>query len=546
MLTTVLILIIVIMIIPLILFFFFFNYDKNQRQHSILRNYPVLGRIRYLLEHTGPEFRQYLFDGDTQGKPFSRNDFLSIIFPSKYLETIISFGSKKDFEQKGYFLKNTLFPKLMEEMKIDNQFALKTKYYKTKEETLFKRKETFTDKQVKPWLLHNENVVIMGEKTCEYPFQVKGLIGMSGMSYGSLGENSIEALSKGLGMAGGTWMNTGEGGISDYHLAGDVDIIMQIGPAKFGVRTDSGELDWEELKLKGSIQQIKAFELKLGQGAKIRGGHLPAEKNTPTIAKARKIEPYTTVESPNSFEEFRDLSSMFDFIDKIRKTTGKPVGIKMVIGDDTELHSFAKYMKETGRGPDFITVDGGEGGSGATYQEMADSMGLPIKSAIMITHSVLKHYGIRDRVKIIASGKLFTSDKIAIALSMGADLVSMARAYMIVIGCIGAQHCHKNTCPVGVATTNPKLQKALVIEDKKYRVANFMITLRQGLFTLAAAAGLDSPTKFNSSHVVYKDDSGRITRLKDIEKDINHSVSLYQKDLDETISTNTDQQKLSG
>ncbi|MDP5274622.1 FMN-binding glutamate synthase family protein [Chengkuizengella axinellae] len=530
MLSPAFLLIIVIAIIPIILFFFFFIYDKNQRQHSILRNYPILGRVRYLLEHTGPEFRQYLFDGDTQGKPFSRNDFLSIIFPSKYLETIISFGSKKDFEQKGYFLKNALFPKLMKEIKVNNQHEIESKYYKTKEETLFKRKETFNNKKVKPWLLHDDNIVIIGGKTCEYPFHVKGLVGMSGMSYGSLGEHSIETLSKGLGMSGGTWMNTGEGGVSDYHLTGDVDIIMQIGPAKFGVRTDQGKLDWEELKLKGSIQQIKAFELKLGQGAKIRGGHLPAEKNTPTIAKARKIKPYVTVESPNSFEEFRDLPSLFDFVDKIRETTGKPVGIKMVVGDDTELHTFAKYMKGTGRGPDFITVDGGEGGSGATYQEMADSMGLPIKSSLMITHSVLKHYGVRDRVKIIASGKLFTADKIAIALSMGADLISMARAYMIVIGCIGAQHCHKNTCPVGVATTNPKLQKALVIEDKKYRVANFTITLRQGLYTLAAAAGLDCPTKFNSNHVVYKDDLGRVTRLKDIEKEINHKVSSFHHD----------------
>lgn len=509
-----------VVLIPIVLAVIFYFRDKSQSQHSVLRNFPLLGRIRYFLEMTGPEFRQYLFDGDNEGKPFSRNDFLSVIFPAKYLKTVISFGSKVDMEKARFYIRNVLLPVLSSKMRVDNNSPIQTKHYETKEETLFVRKENFKELDTQPWLLPDEDAIVLGENTCRQPFRIKGQIGMSGMSFGAIGENGIEALSKGLGIAGGTWMNTGEGGLSDYHLKGGVDIIMQIGPAKFGTRTPDGQFDWDELKRKSEIPQVKAFELKLGQGAKIRGGLLPAAKNTPAIAKARGVEPYTTVSSPNRFEEFDDLPSLFDFFEKVREVTGKPVGIKIVVGSQEDVEELAQYMKDTGRHPDFISVDGGEGGSGATYQEMADTMGLPIKSALMIVHNVLRFYGVRDKVKIIASGKLFTADRIAVALGMGADLVQIARAYMISIGCIGAQHCHKNTCPVGVATTDPKLQKALVVEDKKYRVANYTMTMRQGLFALASAAGIDSPTKFSSKHIVYNNEFNQVTTLKDIEKEI--------------------------
>lgn len=512
-----LIVIILFFVAPLLIAIYLYYFDKNQKQHAVLRNYPVVGRFRYLFEMIGPEMRQYFFDSDTESKPFSRVDFQSIIFAAKYLKTIISFGSKRDFEQPGFYIKNALFPTLMKNMRIDQSLQVKTKKYITDSEKLTSRKEHIENTICDPWLLDDKDAIVIGPK-CKYPFILKGQIGMSGMSYGALGENAISALSIGLGNATGSFMNTGEGGLSDYHLQGNTDIIMQIGPGLFGVCDEDGNLSYEELRIKGEIKNVKAFELKLGQGAKIRGGHLPASKNTPPIAKSRCVKPGVTLESPNRFKEFYDVPSLFDFVDKIRELTGKPVGIKIVIGGSDSVEELASYMRETGRGPDFISIDGGEGGSGATYSEMADSMGLPIKSAIPIVDLTLKKYGVRDRVKIIASGKLFTADRIAVALGMGADLVSIARAFMITVGCIGAQHCHKNTCPVGVATTDPKLQKALVIDEKKYRVTNYVLTLRKSLYCLSAASGLKSPVEFSHEHIVHVNEQAKVTSLKDIYK----------------------------
>lgn len=515
---------------PIVILAVLYYTDKHQKQSSILRNFPVLGRMRYFLEQTGPEFRQYLFDGDGEGKPFSRTDFQNIVFPAKYLKTVISFGSKRNFEKAGYYIRNAMFPQLTSKMRVDNSFEIKTKGYDIKKETLFSRKEKFNEKEMSPYLLDDRDKIVIGKDTCIHPFELKGQIGMSGMSYGALGENAITALSQGLGIAKGSWMNTGEGGLSKYHLKGDTDIIMQIGPAKFGVRTEDGQFDWEELKNKSKIPQLKAFELKLGQGAKIRGGLLPAEKNTEEIAKTRGVEPHTTVSSPNRFEEFEDHESLFTFIRKIRTVSGKPVGIKIVVGDLEEVVSLVKYMKENNTFPDFITVDGGEGGSGATYQEMADSMGLPIRSALSLLHTTLVHYGVRDKMKIIASGQLFTADRIAIALSMGADLIQIARAYMVTVGCIGAQHCHKNTCPVGVATTDKHLQEALVIEDKQYRVANYTATMRSGLYGLASAAGLSSPVEFSEKNIVFNTAENKVISFKSLQKSIIADIKEIEKE----------------
>jgi len=504
--------IILLILVPLAFFLYLYLFDAKQTQHAVLRNYPVLGKVRYILEKIGPEMRQYLFDHDTEGKPFSREDYQNVVLPAKYLTNMISFGSKRDFDREGYFIRNAMFPKQREEMRVDNTVLIDTKKYKIIDDDLFKRKEQFIDAKAKPWLLTEEDAIVIGPN-CRNPFVVRGQIGMSGMSYGALGNRAITALSNGLGMAQGTWMNTGEGGLSPYHLKGGVDIILQIGPGLFGVRTKDGKMDFEELKRKAEIPQVKAIELKLAQGAKTRGGHLEGSKVTPEIAEIRKLEPWKTADSPNRFHEFHDIPSMFQFISQIREVTGLPVGIKIVVGNVSDLESLADFMKKTGEGPDFITVDGSEGGTGATYQELADSVGLPIKPAIMLLHRTLIKYGVRDRVKIIASGKLFTPDRIAVALGMGADLVNIARAFMMTVGCIMAQRCHTNTCPVGVATTDPKLQKALVIEEKQYRVLNYLLTLREGLFTTAAAAGVSSPVELNASHVAYQDDKGRIYSL---------------------------------
>ncbi|MGG3469754.1 FMN-binding glutamate synthase family protein [Neobacillus pocheonensis] len=494
--------------------------DRTQKQHPILRNYPLLGRARYFLETIGPELRQYLFDSNKDGKPFSRIDFQHIVKQAKYKRNVIGYGSQRDFEESGFYIRNSMFPKLTEELKMDQETKVTTNRYLLLKEPLFtQKKEALEENESSAYLLDDKDAIVIG-KNLKHPFIVKGQIGMSAMSYGSLGDHAITALSKGLAIAKGAWMNTGEGGLSEYHLRGGVDIIMQIGPGLFGVRDREGNFSWEALKEKSQIPEIKAFEIKLAQGAKTRGGHIDGEKVTEEIARIRMVEPFKSIDSPNRFKEFSDFPSLFNFMERIREETGKPVGMKCVIGSMHEADELAKAIKETGKGPDFITVDGGEGGTGASYQELADSVGLPIKAALPLVNNGLIKYDVRDRVKIIASGKLFSPDRIAIALAMGADLVNIARAFMITVGCIQALKCQSNACPVGVATTDPDLQKALVIDEKKYRTANYLISMRKGLFRLAAAAGLDSPVHFKPEHIVYKDERDHVYTLEEVYQSI--------------------------
>ncbi|RYG72340.1 FMN-binding glutamate synthase family protein [Lentibacillus lipolyticus] len=506
----------VIIVVLLIAGIYIFFVDRTQRQHPVLRNYPIVGRARYFFEKIGPELRQYFFNNDREGKPISREEFQHIVKKAKYKRDVEGFGSQRDFEKEGYYIRNSMFPKLTEEIKMDRKAKQKTNRYLLVKDPLFTQREEHLEEEESPsYLLDEEDTIVIGEN-CKYPFRARGQIGMSAMSYGSLGDRAITALSEGLGIAKGTWMNTGEGGLSDYHLKGGTDLIMQIGPGMFGVRDREGNFNWDELLEKSKIPQLKAFEVKLAQGAKTRGGHVDAEKVTEEIARIRMVEPYTSIDSPNRFPEFDDLPSLFDFIERIRKHTGKPVGMKIVVGSHFEAEDLARSMRDSGKGPDFITIDGGEGGTGASYQELTDSVGLPIKSALPLVDNALKKHGVRDRVKIIASGKLFSPDKVAIALAMGADLVNIARAFMITVGCIQTLKCHSNACPVGVATTDPDLQKALVIDEKKHRTANYVITMRKGLFRVAAAAGLDSPVHFKREHVVYKDEKGKTWSLDDI------------------------------
>lgn len=507
---------VVLALVPVVVVGYLYFYDRSQKEHSVLRNYPILGKVRYFLEKIGPELRQYLFHSNREGLPFSRSDYESIVKKGKYLQDLIGFGSDRDFDRPGYYIRNTLFPKQEGELRTDPHSRVVTMKYDLQHDGLFHRKETRIQTEHATYLLADEDAVVIG-KSCDQPFVVKGLVGMSAMSYGSLGERAITALSLGLGRAGGTWMNTGEGGLSPYHLEGNVDLIVQIGPGLFGVRDEHGRLDWEELKRQAQMPQVKAFEVKLGQGAKIRGGHVEAEKITPAIAAIRKVKPYQAIDSPNRFPFFHDIPGLLSFLEQIRSRTGKPVGVKIVVGGRGMVSELAAAMAKTGLGPDFITVDGGEGGTGASFQDLADSVGLPNKAALMITDQELRHHGVRDRVKLIASGKLVTPDKAAVALGMGADLINIARGMMISVGCIQALKCHSNDCPVGVATTDEKLQRALVVEEKQYRVTNYVISLRKGLFRIAAAAGLESPVELSREHVVYQDEKGFVYSLDDLE-----------------------------
>lgn len=483
--------------------------DRRQSQHAVLRNFPILGRLRYLFEHVGPEFRQYLFDGDLEGKPFSRDGYQNIVFAGKYKQTLISFGSKRDFDEPGWYVRNALLPTLMDEMGVETEPRIPTRHYVVEDEGLFGRDEVQTESSLAPWLLSDEFAPTLGGDLSS-PWKLRGLIGMSGMSYGSLGRNAIRAFSEGLAMAGGSWLNTGEGGLSEHHLVGGGDVVFQIGPGMFGVRTETGEWSWDAFERQAATEQVRAFELKFHQGAKIRGGHVEAAKVTPEIAALRGVPAWQSIDSPNRFAMFRSIDEVLDHVADMRQRGGKPVGIKVVVGGAGALDPLAAAIARRGDGPDWITVDGGEGGSGATYQEMADSMGLPVRSGIVEADDALRRHGVRDRVRIIASGKLSSADRIALALAFGADAVAIARGLMISVGCIQAQRCHSNTCPVGVATTDESLMKALVVEEKQWRVLNYVVTLRAGLTSLSAAAGLRSPTQLDRRHAVYLDAFGRI------------------------------------
>lgn len=497
------ILLILIVLIPISTLLYLYWRDTRQKEHAVLRNFPILGRVRYITEKVGPELRQYLYNNELEGKPFNRTQFEFVKIASKYHERLLGYGALRDFEKDGYYLVNDTYPTLKEDIKIVQEPKIKTFIYKIDSEGLFTRKEHRIEALLNPAYLHEDDYVVLGEHTVRHPFYLKGLVGQSAMSFGSLGDHAITALSKGLGMAGGTWMNTGEGSVSPYHLKGDVDIIMQISPGLFGVRTADGEFSWDEFKKHSEIKQVKAFELKLAQGAKTRGGHLKGVKVTEEIAEIRKIEAWKDVDSPNRFHGIATTKELLTFLQKMRDIGGKPVGIKIVIGSEAKLEKLIAEIAETKIIPDFITVDGGEGGTGASYYELAYSVGLPAFAAIPLVDDCLKAHGIRYKTKIIASGKLLTPDRMAMALALGADLINIARGFMQSVGCIQSLVCHKNTCPVGVATTDPHLQNALVIEEKKYRACNYLITVREALFELAAVAGLSSPTELTRKHIVY-------------------------------------------
>lgn len=565
-------------LLPLILFYgliilliYLFLKDKYQNQHSILKTHPVLGRLRYIFEMIGPEFRQYWFLNDKEGKPVDRDTMETIAKAGKYANTVIGFGSKKDFSQTSFYLSNSMFPLNVNELSVDNTERIQSFTYQILNESLTNRKEKRNPVELTPWLLTDENKITIGPKR-EQPFHVKGLVGISAMSFGALSKSAVKALSQGVAISGGSFMNTGEGGISRYHLSRiyevidseqelmdrlservvnyitefpnssnfdleerfgkgimfhldalvsqgvlkekKADLIFQVGSGLFGARKDNAYS--EEVFLENAMRpEVKAIEMKLAQGAKVRGGKLPKEKITEEIAEIRGVEMGKDVESPNRFPLFSDIEGLFYWVENWQKITGKPVGFKVVAGDNHSFEELARFMQETGKHPDFISIDGAEGGTGATYQEMADSLGLPIYSGIHILDQTLKRYGVRDRVKIIASGMLATADKMAVALSLGADLIYVARAAMNTVGCINAAKCHTNLCPVGITSHLPHLEAGLVVEEKRFRTANYLRTMREGLFMLGASCGIDSPSKFNKRHIAIRESNNQVQKLED-------------------------------
>lgn len=510
-----LIIVLVVVVLPPLVFFGYMYALSKQPKHSIIRSHPFLGWVRYLLEKLGPEFRQYWFDNDTDGRPFSRADFVGLVYAAKYRTDLISFGGRRDYEKPGFYLSNAMFPKLTSELRVDNKQVLVGKKYVITDEGLFTRQEKFIEEQVKPWLLADQDAIVVGERR-EHPWRLKGMFGASATSYGAVGENYILSTGSGAKMAGGSWINTGEGGVAEVHLATGADIVAQIGPGMFGYRDDEGRFSIEEYKRKASQPAIKAFELKFHQGAKIRGGHLEGSKVTEKVAAARLVPVGKTVNSPNRFAFLTKPEEALRFVGTLQEAGGKPVGIKIVVGDAKRLEPLFAKMTELDIYPDFITVDGSEGGSGATFKAMADGMGLPLYPALLILDDVARKFGVRDRFKIFASGKLITPDKVAIALALGADAVNSARGFMMANGCIMAMQCHTGKCPTGITTTDAKYQEALAPEEKQWRVMNYILQLREGLFSLAAACGLESPRDFAREHVVYTNESGQSVRVADL------------------------------
>ncbi len=564
--------------VPLVLFYglillliILYLKDKFQTQHSILKTHPVLGRLRYMFEMIGPEMRQYWFSGDKEGKPVDRDTQETIARAGKYANTVIGFGSKKDFSITDFYLNNSMFPLNTEELSVDQTKMMESYTYKVLNESLLSRKEKRDQVTLKPWHLTKKNQVTIGPDR-EQPFHVKGMLGVSAMSYGALSASAVKVLAQGVAISGGSFMNTGEGGISPHHLSRvyevkdtdmpsfdrlsekivnfvaenpnsshfdlevhfgkmarshaenlvdqgvligkSADLIFQLGSGLFGARKD-GKYDEETFIKNASRPEVKAIEVKLAQGAKVRGGKLPKEKISPEIAEIRGIEMGKDIESPNRFPLFHDMDSLFHWVTHWQEITGKPVGIKVVAGDTHSFEELAQYMKDSGTHPDFISIDGAEGGTGATYQEMADRLGLPIYSGLHILDNTLRKYGVRDQVKVIASGMLATADKMAIALSLGADLIYIARAAMNTVGCINAGKCNTNLCPVGVTSHLPHLEAGIVVEEKRFRTANYLRTMREGLFMLGASCGIDSPTKFDHNHITLREVNNDVKKLQE-------------------------------
>ena len=442
-----------------------FIIDISQRKHAVRRNYPVIGRFRSLFEHLGTFFRQYFFAMDREEMPFNRALREWVYRASKNEDNTIPFGSTRDLTPPGSIsFVNCPYP----ELDIDEAPS-------------------------KP--------VVIGPE-CPYPYEAKSFFNISGMSYGALSKVAVQALSIGAARAG-IWMNTGEGGLSPYHLEGGCDIVMQIGTAKYGVRAKDGSLSDECLLKVAAIEQVKMFEIKLSQGAKPgKGGILPGSKVTPEIAAIRGITEGEDSISPNRHLDINNPGELLDMIARIREITGKPVGFKFVIGGCSELDSLFDEIKRRGdsSAPDFITLDSSDGGTGASPQPLMDFMGLPLRESLPILVDHLVGYGLRDRVRVICSGKLITPSGVAWALSIGADFIVSARGFMFALGCIQAMQCNKNTCPTGITTHHKRLQYGLVPADKAVRIEHYAKNIIREVGMIAHACGAKYPRELRRSH----------------------------------------------
>ncbi len=439
--------------------------DMIQTKHSIMRTYPVFGRMRYWMEALRPKLYQYFVESDIDGRPINRIDRSTIYQRAKQETDTMPFGTPLNVYEEGYeWMSHSIAPKDFKSLNHDPR-------------------------------------VLFGNKDCTQPYSAS-IFNVSAMSFGSLSANAIEALNAGAKI-GGFAHNTGEGGISSHHLKHGGDLIWQIGTGYFGCRDEEGKFSAEAFKKTVSNPQIKMVELKLSQGAKPgHGGILPAKKNTPEIAAIRHVKPHTTIFSPPYHSAFDSPRGLVRFIQELRTLSGgRPVGFKLCIGRKSEFIGICKAMVELDIYPDFITVDGAEGGTGAAPQEFSNYVGTPLMDGLAFVHNMLVGFDIRKHIKIIASGKMLSGFHLVRAIALGADTCNSARAMMMALGCIQALLCHTNKCPTGVATQNPSLVVGLDVDDKKVRVANYHADTIKTFLELTGAAGLDDYRNLTRSHI---------------------------------------------
>ncbi|AWM14072.1 FMN-binding glutamate synthase family protein [Flavobacterium sediminis] len=447
-------LLLLLIFVPLILMGL---YDMYQSKHTIRNNFPLLGRVRYLLEEIGPEMRQYFIETDTAGKPFNRLERGMIYQRSKSVSANKPFGTQLDVYNVGY-----------------------------------------------EWINHSMNAlpfnklaenprVKIGSSQCSQPY-FASMFNISAMSYGSLSKNAVQALNAGA-KAGDFYHNTGEGGLSPYHLESGGDVVWNIGTGYFSTRTSDGKFSVEEFEKRAILDNVKMIEIKFSQGAKPgHGGILPKAKVTDEIAHIRLVTKGNDVVSPPKHSAFSTPLELMEFVKLLReKSGGKPIGMKLCVGNKSEFIAICKAMIATKTYFDFITVDGGEGGTGAAPPEYSDHVGMPLRDAIAFVYDCLKGFGLKNEIKIIASGKVVSGFDIIRALSLGADLCNSARGMMMALGCIQALECHANTCPTGVATQDPDLVKGLVPQEKSVRVAQYQKETVHSALELMASAGLHHP-----------------------------------------------------
>lgn len=446
--------------------------DKRQHKHAIRHNYPVIGRFRYLFEKQGEFFRQYFFAMDREEMPFNRAERSWVYKAAKNVDRTIAFGSTRNLDATGTIMfMNCAFPTLEEDA-------------------------------VSP------AAVTIGEG-CRTPYTTSSIFNISGMSFGALSKPAVRALSKGAKIAG-CWMNTGEGGLSSYHLEGDCDIVFQIGTAKYGVRDEEGHLSDDKLRELAAHDNVRMFEIKISQGAKPgKGGMLPGRKVTAQIAQIRGIPQGHDSISPNGHKDIRNVGDLLDMIHRIREVTGKPVGFKSVIGSQVWFKDLLDEIERRGHdsAPDFITIDSADGGTGAAPQPLMDYVGLPLKESLPLVVNLLSERGLIPRIKVVASGKLITPSKVAWAIALGADFVVSARGHMFALGCIQALQCNKDTCPTGITTHDVRLQQGLNVEDKMERVANYNKYIHYGIGLIAHSCGVTNARDLAREHIrIVKED----------------------------------------